>query len=114
SEEQVNEFAGNILEVKSKDGNPLIVMSSRAYHSFTNEQVNILSKFGKIVHSPLPTIETCGGGSARCMIAEVFQREEYMQEQRVKSDINHFLLCAFFYILFSSFSLLMLPMHPAY
>lgn len=76
SEEQVNEFAGNILEVKSKDGNPLIVMSSRAYHSFTNEQVNILSKFGKIVHSPLPTIETCGGGSARCMIAEVFQREE--------------------------------------
>ncbi|QBQ39751.1 amidinotransferase [Sphingobacterium psychroaquaticum] len=72
SEEQMYNFAGNILEVKSTDGEPRIVMSSAAYNSFTPAQLDILSRYGQIVHAPLDTIETCGGGSARCMLAEVF------------------------------------------
>lgn len=72
SEEQVAQFAGNILEVKSSDNTARIVMSSQAYHAFRPEQITQLEKYGKIVHSPLETIETCGGGSARCMMAEIF------------------------------------------
>ena len=47
-------------------------MSSLAYNSLTKEQLNKIEKYNTIIHSPLETIETCGGGSARCMIAEVF------------------------------------------
>lgn len=72
SDKQMGDFAGNILEVKSTTGIPYIVMSSRAYHSFTTEQLNQLHLSGQIIHSPLDTIETGGGGSARCMLAEVF------------------------------------------
>ncbi|PRD48800.1 citrulline utilization hydrolase CtlX [Sphingobacterium haloxyli] len=72
SEQQVNSFAGNILEVQSITGDPFIVMSSQAYHSFTAEQLRLLSSWGQIIHSPLNTIERGGGGSARCMLAEVF------------------------------------------
>lgn len=72
TEEQMSHFCGNILELKSKDNKALIVMSEQAYKYFTSEQKGILSSFGKIVHSPLYTIEKYGGGSARCMIAEVF------------------------------------------
>jgi len=72
SEEQMQHFAGNILEIKSTDGQPLIVMSSQAYNAFTQQQLSKLSTYGEVLHAPLDTIETCGGGSARCMIAEVF------------------------------------------
>jgi len=72
SEEQVGSFAGNILEVQSIAGDPCIVMSSQAYRSFTTEQLNLLCSWGQIIHSPLDTIERGGGGSARCMLAEVF------------------------------------------
>lgn len=72
SAEQMNGFAGNILEVKTTTGEPLIVMSSTAFESFTAAQRSLLESFGKLVHAPLNTIETCGGGSARCMLAEVF------------------------------------------
>lgn len=72
SEDQVSSFAGNILEVRSSTGNPYIVMSSQAYRSFTVEQLNLLRSWAQIVHSPLDTIERGGGGSARCMLAEVF------------------------------------------
>lgn len=72
SEEQVCSFAGNMLEVKSITGDPCIVMSSQAYHSFTTEQLSLLRSWGQIIHSPLDTIERGGGGSARCMLAEVF------------------------------------------
>jgi hypothetical protein len=47
-------------------------MSSQAYHSLTQEQVQLLENFNPILHSSLTTIETNGGGSARCMLAEVF------------------------------------------
>lgn len=72
SEEQMYNFAGNILEVKSTDGTPHIVMSSAAYNSFTPAQQDTLRGYGQIIHAPLDTIETGGGGSARCMLAEVF------------------------------------------
>lgn len=69
--EQMNQFAGNMLEVKNKDGETLIVMSKTAYKSLTDEQKDILTKFGKLVYSDIGTIEKNGGGSARCMMAEV-------------------------------------------
>ncbi|MFD1769330.1 citrulline utilization hydrolase CtlX [Sphingobacterium suaedae] len=72
SEEQMQNFCGNMLEVKSIVGEPYIIMSSRAYNSLSFDQIEKLSSFGQIIHAPLDTIETGGGGSARCMIAEVF------------------------------------------
>ncbi|MBX2931633.1 MAG: amidinotransferase [Chitinophagaceae bacterium] len=72
SYEQMNHFAGNMLQVKNTDGEHLLVMSSQAFNALTKEQVTLLQGFNKIVHSSLTTIETNGGGSARCMLAEVF------------------------------------------
>ena len=72
SEEQVEQFAGNMLQVMGKNDQPYLVMSSSAYHSLDNNQKGQILKFNPIIHSDLSTIETCGGGSARCMMAEVF------------------------------------------
>lgn len=72
TEEQVNNFAGNMLEVKGNDGKRYLVMSSSAYHSLTKKQISQLEKHVTILHSSLDTIEACGGGSARCMMAEIF------------------------------------------
>lgn len=69
---QMMAFAGNMLQLKNKDGDAIIVMSEQAYKSLEEEQVSQLSAFGQIVYSPLDTIEKYGGGSARCMIAEIF------------------------------------------
>ncbi len=71
TETQVNQFAGNMLQVQSEDSKYL-VMSSAAYHSLTEEQIKTIERFNPIIHSDLSVIETCGGGSARCMMAEVF------------------------------------------
>lgn len=70
--DQVSRFAGNMLEVKSRNGTPLMVMSTSAYKSLTSEQENLISTYNKIISTDLKTIETNGGGSARCMIAEIF------------------------------------------
>jgi hypothetical protein len=69
--EQMNQFAGNMLEVQNQDGETLIVMSESAYKSLEDEQVAILGKYGKLVYADIHTIENNGGGSARCMMAEV-------------------------------------------
>jgi hypothetical protein len=69
--DQMNHFAGNMLEVKNTDGDTFIVMSQSAFQSLTDEQKSILSAFGKLLHANISTIEANGGGSARCMIAEV-------------------------------------------
>jgi hypothetical protein len=69
---QMHSFAGNMLQVINKHGEKLLIMSSQAYHSLTAEQLTILNTYNRILHSPLNTIETAGGGSARCMLAEVF------------------------------------------
>lgn len=68
---QMNQFAGNMLEVKNQSGESLVVMSKSAWESLNYEQRAMLSSFGKPVYADISTIETNGGGSARCMIAEV-------------------------------------------
>ena len=72
SEDQVTNFAGNMLQVQGSDNERILFMSQAAYDSLTKDQVNRIEKHCKIVSSSLSTIETCGGGSARCMMAEVF------------------------------------------
>ena len=69
--DQMNEFAGNMLELKNDKDEKLLVMSTRAFHSLSENQYTELSKYARIIHSDLATIETSGGGSARCMMAEV-------------------------------------------
>jgi len=69
--DQMNHFAGNMLQVENQQGEKLLVMSSQAYASLTAGQINQLQGFNRILHSPLTTIETNGGGSARCMLAEI-------------------------------------------
>lgn len=70
TEEQVNQFAGNMLELQGADG-PVLAMSECAFQSLQPDQITELQRYTTLVHAPLPTIETCGGGSARCMIAEI-------------------------------------------
>ena len=72
TEEQMCHFAGNMLQVIGADDKRFMVMSTQAYNSLTQEQITAIEKHCLIIHSPLDTIETCGGGSARCMMAEVF------------------------------------------
>ncbi|HWK05944.1 MAG TPA: arginine deiminase-related protein [Puia sp.] len=69
--DQMNHFAGNMLQVHNAQKEKLLVMSGQAYESLTPAQVEKLSSFNRILHAPLTTIETNGGGSARCMLAEV-------------------------------------------
>ena len=70
--EQMEHFAGNMMQVATTDGGKLWVMSDQAFQSLTGEQRQILSMDAPILSSPIPTIEGAGGGSARCMLAEVF------------------------------------------
>ena len=72
SYEQMNNFAGNMLQVISKSGELFLVMSSTAFRSLTTEQVSIIRKYNQIIDAELDTIEKNGGGSARCMLAEIF------------------------------------------
>lgn len=72
TEDQVNNFAGNMLEVKGKDDKRYLVMSNSAFQSLTKKQITQLEKHAEILRSSLDTIEACGGGSARCMMAEIF------------------------------------------
>lgn len=72
SEEQVNCFAGNMLQVKGHNNQLYLVMSKAAYESLTMKQIKQIEKHCPIISSSLDTIEACGGGSARCMMAEVF------------------------------------------
>lgn len=72
TEEQVSNFAGNMLQVKGKGDKRFLIMSQAAYNSLTDAQIKTITKHCEIVSSSLDTIESCGGGSARCMMAEVF------------------------------------------
>ncbi len=75
--EQMNSFAGNMLEVSSLDGTKYLVMSKTAYESLTKKQVDIINKYVIPLPIEIPTIEKYGGGSARCMIAEVFLNKKF-------------------------------------
>ncbi|MBU3821833.1 amidinotransferase [Flavobacteriaceae bacterium XHP0103] len=73
TENQLNHFAGNMLQVKGENNNRYLVMSEAAYNSLTSAQIETLKKYNQtILKSNLDTIEACGGGSARCMMAEIF------------------------------------------
>ena len=72
NEDQVNAFAGNMLEVKGTDDRRYLVMSNSAYQSLTKKQIAQIEEHLTIISSSLDTIEACGGGSARCMMAEIF------------------------------------------
>lgn len=69
---QMNAFAGNMLQVRNTAGKTILVMSSQAYRALTPEQIKQLERHTKLLHSPIDTIEKYGGGSARCMMAEIF------------------------------------------
>lgn len=72
TEAQVNNFAGNMLQVKGANDERFLIMSNAAHKSLTESQIKAIEKHCKILSSSLDTIEACGGGSARCMMAEVF------------------------------------------
>lgn len=72
SEAQMHAFAGNMLQLLGSNDTPYLVMSTTAYQSLTREQLSKIQAHCEIIHSDLHTIETAGGGSARCMMAEVF------------------------------------------
>jgi hypothetical protein len=77
TEAQVSNFAGNMLEVKGGNDRRYLVMSTSAHQSLTKKQIAQLEEHVTILSSSLDTIEACGGGSARCMMAEIFlPREE--------------------------------------
>jgi hypothetical protein len=71
SQEQVEHFAGNMLQVGTSEGK-FLVMSTSAYNSLDEDQIAAIEEHCPIIHSSLDTIEACGGGSARCMMAEIF------------------------------------------
>lgn len=72
SETQMHAFAGNMLQVLGRDGERLMVMSTSARNALNPAQLALIEKTSRIISSPIDTIEACGGGSARCMMAEVF------------------------------------------
>jgi hypothetical protein len=72
SEEQMHSFAGNMLQVKGENDKLFLVMSQAAHDSLNQSQLAKINNHCTIISSSLETIETCGGGSARCMMAEVF------------------------------------------
>ena len=72
SEVQMHSFAGNMLQVLGSNETPYLDMSTTAYESLQPDQLSKIRKHCEIIHADLSTIETCGGGSARCMMAEVF------------------------------------------
>ncbi|WP_128330214.1 citrulline utilization hydrolase CtlX [Apibacter sp. HY039] len=76
TEEQMNHFAGNVLEVEAEDGTKYLIMSNTAYHSLNRGQLDVITKYCDILVVDISVIETYGGGSARCMMAEVFLEKD--------------------------------------
>ena len=72
SEDQMQQFAGNMLQVQNQEGTPFLVMSETAYKSLTTKQIEKIESYCESIYADLNTIEVNGGGSARCMLAEVF------------------------------------------
>ena len=72
SEKQVESFAGNMLELINDNGESILVMSKSAEDSLNENQKNVITNYSRIICCELNTIEVCGGGSARCMMAEIF------------------------------------------
>lgn len=71
SYDQLEAFAGNMLELRARDGRRLVAMSQQAYESLTEKQLQRLQANGGLVVANIDTIETSAGGSVRCMLAEI-------------------------------------------
>lgn len=74
--DQMNHFAGNMLQVSNNEGESILVMSEQAFLSLSDDQVTTLEHFSSIIYAPIYTIEKNGGGSARCMLAEIHLPEK--------------------------------------
>jgi hypothetical protein len=74
SSDQMNNFAGNMLELRNAENKKFLAMSQTAYNSLHAEQISVLEKYAELLPIPIPTIEGIGGGSVRCMIAEIFSK----------------------------------------
>jgi len=72
SEKQMQRFSGNMLQVENKAGRSILIMSESAFVSLTDLQVNRLNSYNEMLVFDIPTIEKYGGGSVRCMMAEIF------------------------------------------
>ena len=72
SPQQMNNFAGNVIEVENTKGVSHIIMSDSAYQALDHKQLDSINSVSNIIAIPLETIERYGGGSARCMVAEIF------------------------------------------
>ena len=71
--EQIQDFSGNAIEAKNEAGELFLIISSRGFNALNDDQVNkLLKSYKEIIHSDIPTIEKYGGGSARCMLTELF------------------------------------------
>jgi hypothetical protein len=75
--QQMGEFAGNMLELKNESGAKFLIMSKRAFLSLDENQKTKIQEFVQIIHPELKHIEKIGGGSARCMLAEIFLSEKH-------------------------------------
>ena len=71
SYQQLSAFAGNMLQIENRQGEKLLVMSTQAYRSLTEKQVQKLNTYNRVIYASLTAIESTGGGSARCMMAEI-------------------------------------------
>lgn len=80
SEEQMHHFAGNMLQVENNEKTRYLVMSKSAFDSLSSQQIHRLTSYNEIIKIAIPTIEKFGGGSVRCMMAEVFRSNEINAE----------------------------------
>ena len=69
--DQLENFAGNMIQLANQAGEQFLLMSSAAYHTLDQEQINIFEEYVSIIHVSIPTIEQLGGGSVRCMVAGI-------------------------------------------
>jgi hypothetical protein len=83
TQEQLKQYAGNMLEVKNQTGQHFLVMSEQAFQSLRPDQVQTIRKYAEILAPPIYTIEHIGGGSARCMM------QKYFYPQSKKKTIIH-------------------------
>jgi hypothetical protein len=70
--DQLNNFAGNVLQVKNRQGKSFLVLSQTAFHSFTSQQIDRLTHYADLLPIDVNTIEEYGGGSVRCMLAGIY------------------------------------------
>jgi hypothetical protein len=78
---QLEAFAGNMLELRNRDGQRVVAMSQQACDSLDERQRRVLAANGRIVCAPIATIESSAGGSVRCMLAEVHLPIEEQEEE---------------------------------